>query len=271
MPFIIILGSAFCNNGCYNKVWGMYGLKSKRTSEIIGRILLVSLLLAILFSAYRLVKAPSEVPEGMEHIKVKSDYLLMLLQCTLGLVVMMLPTVIERRWQLGITNGIYVLYYVFLYCAVFLGEVLEFYYLVPHWDTILHFFSGAMLGALGFILVDILNRNEKVRVSLSPLFVAVFAFCFALAAGAVWEIYEFSGDALLGLNMQKCLTEHSIPLVGYEALRDTMKDIVVDALAAFGVSVMGYLSICKNREKVKDKEKISQFNLSDSDIAEQKA
>lgn len=227
----------------------MNGLKSKRTSEIIGRILLISLLLAIVFSAFRLVKAPSEVPEGMEHIKVRSDYLLMLLQCTLGLVVMMLPTFIERKWQLGITNAIYVLYYIFLYCAVFLGEVFQFYYLIPHWDTILHFFSGAMLGALGFILVDILNRNEKVRVSLSPLFVAVFAFCFALASGAVWEIYEFSGDSLLGLNMQKCLTEYGQPLTGYDALRDTMKDIVVDALAALVVSLLGYCSISRKAHK----------------------
>ncbi len=222
-------------------------MRKNKPSEIIGLILLISLVLSIVFSAVRMAMAPSDVPEGMEHIKVKSDYLLMLLQCTMGLCVMMLPTVIERKWRLGITNIIYVLYYLFLYCAVFLGEVFEFYYLVPHWDTILHFFSGAMLGALGFILVDILNRNEKVRVSLSPLFVAAFAFCFALAAGAVWEIYEFTGDAVLGLNMQKCLTEHGQPLIGYEALQDTMKDLVVDAGAALGVSVLGYFSICKRK------------------------
>ncbi len=222
-------------------------MKKRKASEMIGSILFLSLVLSVIFSGVRLATAPVEVPEGLEHVKVKSDYLLMLLQCSLGLVVMMLPSLIERTWRLGITNAIYLLYYVFLYCAVFLGEVFEFYYLVPHWDTILHFFSGAMLGALGFILVDILNRNEKVRVSLSPLFVAVFAFCFALAAGAVWEIYEFTGDSLFGLNMQKCLTEHGQPLVGYEALRDTMKDIVVDAAAALGVSIIGYFSICKQK------------------------
>jgi len=227
-------------------------MKKRRASEIIGRILLFSLILSIAFSAIRMVMAPSQVPEGMEHVKVKSDYLLMLIQCTLGLCVMMLPTIIERKWQLGITNAIYVLYYIFLYCAVFLGEVLEFYYLIPHWDTILHFFSGAMLGALGFILVDILNRNEKVRVSLSPLFVAMFAFCFALAAGAVWEIYEFTGDSLLGLNMQKCLTEHGEALMGYEALKDTMKDIVVDAAAALGVAVLGYFSICRRKRAMSE-------------------
>lgn len=225
--------------------------KHYRAREVIGRILFVSLILSIIFSAVRFVQAPAEIPEGIENGKVKSDYLLMLLQCVLGLAVMLLPTVIERRWKLGIANAIHIVYYVFLYCAVFLGEVFEFYYLVPHWDTILHFFSGAMLGALGFILVDLLNRNEKVRVNLSPLFVAVFAFCFALAAGAVWEIYEFAGDSLFGLNMQKCLTEHGEALVGYAALRDTMKDIVVDAAAALLISVLGYFSIAKQRKRPK--------------------
>ncbi|MBR4069395.1 MAG: hypothetical protein IKK08_12370 [Clostridia bacterium] len=223
--------------------------KHGRVREVIGRILFVSLVLSIIFSAVRFTQAPKVIAAGMEHAKVKSDYLLMLLQCVLGLVVMLLPTLIEHRWHLGIANAIHILYYIFLYCAVFLGEVFEFYYLVPHWDTILHFFSGAMLSALGFILVDLLNRNERVRVNLSPLFVAVFAFCFALAAGAVWEIYEFTGDSLFGLNMQKCLTEHGEALVGYAALRDTMKDIVVDAAAAMLISVLGYFSIVKQRKR----------------------
>lgn len=222
-------------------------MKHVKTKEVIGRLLFVSLILSVVFSAVRLLQAPEAAPEGMEHIKVKSDYLLMLIQCLLGLAVMLVPTLIERKWKFGISNAIQVLYYVFLYCAVFLGEVFEFYYLIPHWDTILHFFSGAMLAALGFTLVDILNRNERVRVELSPLFVAVFAFCFALAAGAVWEIYEFTGDSLFGLNMQKCLTENGEPLAGYAALRDTMKDIVVDAAAAFLVSFLGFFSIRKER------------------------
>ena len=79
----------------------------------------------------------------------------------------------------------------------------QLYYLVPHWDSYLHAFSGGMLGALGFALVTVLNDTERVAVRLSPIFVALFAFCFALAAGAVWEIYEYTFDGLLGLNMQR--------------------------------------------------------------------
>ena len=214
-------------------------------SKIIGAILFISLALSVIYSAIRLILAPESIAEGSEYTKVKSDYLLMLTQCTLGLIVMTLPSIISRKWKLEIPHFIYLLYYLFLYCSVFLGEVFDFYYVVPHWDTMLHFFSSGMLGALGFILVDLLNREQKVRVQLSPLFVAIFAFCFALAAGAVWEIYEYTCDTLLKLNMQKYATEHGVELIGRAALRDTMKDIIFDAIAALGVAILGYLSIAK--------------------------
>lgn len=216
--------------------------KKRSAGTILGHILFLSLALSVVYSAVRLVLAPETAPEGGEYVKVKSDYLLMVTQCVLGLIVMTLPSLITRKWKLEIPHFVYLLYYLFLYCSVFLGEVFQFYYIVPHWDTMLHFFSGGMLGALGFILVDLLNREAKVRVQLSPLFVSIFAFCFALAAGAVWEIYEYTCDGLMKLNMQKYATEQGVELIGRSALRDTMKDIIFDALAALIVSVLGYLS-----------------------------
>ena len=208
--------------------------------ELTGRILFVSLVLSAVYSAVRIAFPP--VISGDESIYVhgRSDYVLMLLQCLLGLVVHALPSLVNRKWKFPIPNFIYVMYYLFLYCAIFLGEVLNFYYVVPHWDTILHFFSGAMLGALGFILVNWLNESQQVRVSLSPAFVALFAFCFALSCGAVWEIYEYVFDGLFGLNMQKFVTAEGVMLTGHDALRDTMKDIIVDALAALLITITGY-------------------------------
>lgn len=220
--------------------------KRKQSGKIIANILFFSLAASVIFSLVRVILAPAVAPEGVE-IKVKSDYTLMLIQCVMGLAVMLVPSFISHKWNVQIPNFIYILYYIFLYCAVFLGEVFEFYYVIPHWDTILHAFSGAMLGALGFILVTMLNDAEKVKVSLSPIFVCLFAFCFALAAGAVWEIYEYSFDGLLGLNMQKFALENGEQLVGRAALRDTMKDIIVDALAALGVAVVGYFSISRKK------------------------
>ena len=63
--------------------------------------------------------------------------------------------------------------------------------------------------------------------------------------GALWEIYEFSFDGLLGMNMQKFRLEDGTLLIGHEALRDTMEDIITDALGALIVSVVGALTMKK--------------------------
>jgi len=223
--------------------------KERDWRKISGRFLFAILLLSIVFTIIRIIMAPSEPVNSDVHVKIKSDYVLMLLQCILGLVVMMLPSMIERRLSIDIPNNMEIVYFIFLYCAIYLGEVRDFYYLIPHWDTILHAFSGAMLGALGFWLVSFLNERSILKMHLSPFFVALFAFCFALAAGAVWEIYEYTFDGLLSLNMQKHTTENGIPLVGRAAVSDTMKDIIVDALSALGISIWGYYQLKKQEKK----------------------
>lgn len=229
------------------------GLKRKRrysVREIVSIILLISLVFSVVFSFVKFLAAPSE-PTGEEYEKVKSDYLLMLVQCSVGLVVMCLPWIVSRKFNVVVPGTICILYYIFLYCAIFLGEVLDFYYVVPHWDTMLHAFSGAMLGALGFVLVDFLNKDSHVKVSLTPFFISLFAFSFALSIGALWEVYEFSFDSFLGLNMQKVRTADGIELIGHDALSDTMKDLIIDAAAAFIISTLGYT--INKRKQIKEK------------------
>lgn len=210
--------------------------------KVTGTLLFISLLASIVYIVVMFILSPAGIsaPETPDH--VKGDYALMLLQCTLGLVVMLLPSVIERKWSISIPNYMNVLYFIFLYCAIFLGEVRNFYYAVPFWDLILHAFSGAMLGALGFTIVIMLNNSKGINLQLSPFFSAVFAFCFAMAIGAIWEIYEYAIDSTLGLNMQKYMLKDGTLLVGREALNDTMEDIIVDAVSALVISVIGYIN-----------------------------
>ena len=216
-------------------------------SRVFEIILFVSLAAASVYSAIRLAGAPESLPAGTEG-KTRSDYLLMLTQCILGLVVMLLPSRAARRWKLPVPDVLYVQYYMFLYCAIFLGEVFDFYYLVPFWDTLLHSFSAVMLSLLGITIVDVLNRSGKISVSLSPGFTAMFAFCFAVALGALWEIYEYSFDALLGLNMQKFRTAQGVDLIGREALQDTMEDLIWDAESAFCTTAI-WLLLTRKRAK----------------------
>lgn len=219
--------------------------------KIIGWVLFVALAGSIVFSAIKFFATPADAVIAKEGERLRSDYLLMLVQCTMGMVVMFLPSMLERRWNIGIPNYMYVMYFIFLFCAIYLGEVRNFYFIFPHWDTMLHGFSAAMLGALGFSLVSILNDSERTSVHLSPLFVGLFAFCFALSVGALWEIYEFSFDGLLGMNMQKFRLEDGTDLIGRAALSDTMKDIITDAIGALIVSVLGASTIRKKKEEQK--------------------
>lgn len=207
-------------------------MKEKKLRNVAWVIVLLTLVASIVYTIIRLCI-------GGE--KPQSDYTLMLLQCCLGIVVLFLPNVVEHRWNWALPNYLVIFYYLFLYCAIYLGEVRSFYYVIPFWDSILHGFSAGMLGIFGLFLVNLLNRHDNVAVQLSPVFVALFSFCFALAVGAFWEIYEFTGDSLLGLNMQKFRLEDGTQLVGHEALKDTMKDIIIDALGAFTISFIWLL------------------------------
>ena len=126
---------------------GKYITKKKYAwKKIIGAFLLITLILSVIYSIIRITNAPHEAEALDESIRVKSDYMLMLVQCLLGLLVMAVPSLIEKKWMISIPNHMYILYFVFLYCAIYLGEVRNFYFLIPHWDSILHAFSGAMLG-----------------------------------------------------------------------------------------------------------------------------
>ena len=98
---------------------------------------------------------------------------------------------------------------------------------------------------------------------LSPLFLAVFAFCFSAAIGTVWEIFEFTVDGVLGVNMQKFMLEDGTQLIGREALSDTMYDIIVDTGSAFVMSAIGFFSI-KRRERAAKKD-IAEKEISENE------
>ena len=100
-----------------------------------------------------------------------------------------------------------------------------------------------MIATLGFSVIAFLNNTDKIPVTLSPVFVACFTFSFALAIGAIWEIYEFIVDGVFGTNMQKFLLKNGEALIGRAAVIDTMKDIIVDAIGAFVISTVGYISL----------------------------
>ena len=150
-------------------------------------------------------------------------------------ITMFLPATLGRRFQLvDVPVEFEVLAVVFVFAALFLGEVRGYYAKFWWWDIALHTTSGLLLGILGFLLVYLLNASSRIEVRMRPRFVALFAFVFAVAVGTLWEIFEFAMDGFVGTQMQK-------PMFGDPSgLTDTMWDLIVDTLGAALISGLGW-------------------------------
>lgn len=149
-------------------------------------------------------------------------------------VVTVAPAALGRRLHVYIPPEFQLLTVVFVFAALFLGEIRSYYERIWWWDMALHASSGLLLGIFGFLLVYVLNEHERIDLHMRPRFVALFAFLFAVAVGALWEIFEFAVDQLAGANMQK-------PMLGDPSgLTDTMWDLIVDALGALTISLLGW-------------------------------
>ena len=220
--------------------------KQNKLVKYIYWFVLLSFIIPIVFLVYKII-ITRHIDVSDADYRSRADYILMLVECVLGIVVIHVPAMLAKKFRFELPIPLYIMFMIFLYCAIFLGEVRSFYYVVPNWDIILHCFSSMMAGTFGFMVVSILNRDEHTSINLSPLFVALFAFCFAVSIGCLWEIYEFVFDGALGLNMQKFILEDGTVLIGREALSDTMEDIIVDCIGALVSAVAGYLSIMKDK------------------------
>lgn len=160
----------------------------------------------------------------------------------LTLVLTFYPNILEKRFRVYLPSSIQVIITLFIFAAQYLGEINNFYDKFWWWDIMLHTTSGLILGIIGFMFVYLLNKNYDINVTLSPFFIALFAFCFAVMIGVLWEIYEFGMDRLLGFNMQR------FRYPGEDGLVDTMLDLIVDSIGAFIISTLGYLRIKENKQ-----------------------
>lgn len=150
--------------------------------------------------------------------------------CGLSLFLMILPSIVSRRLKVVLPSTLEIIILLFIFAAEVLGEINSFYMRVPHWDTMLHTINGFLCAAIGFCLVDMMNREEKFSFKLSPLYLAIVSFCFSMTVGVIWEFFEFGADQLMGLDMQKDAVIHAIDSVMLDPTRSNtvihIRDIV---------------------------------------------
>ena len=205
--------------------------------------------------------------------------------CILSLFLFTMPAFLQEIFKIKLPNALEIIIYLFIYAAEILGERHNFYGYFPAWDSILHTINGFLCAGIGFSLVDLLNENSK-KINLSPLYVAIVAFCFSMTIGVLWEFFEYSGDKIVMTDMQKDTLVRSVSTVYLEennknkavilknigktiiydkenniiaeiengyldiGLNDTIKDLMVNLVGATTFSVIGFFYI-KNREKYK--------------------
>lgn len=158
--------------------------------------------------------------------------------------VTLIPQAFSRQFDIHVPAEFELLTIAFVFAALFLGETRDYYGRFWWWDIALHTTSGGLLGILGVLLIYVLNEDPRVDVHLRPGFVAFFAFCFAMAVGALWEIFEFFMDQVFGMNMQK-------PMFGDESgLTDTMWDLIVDGVGAAVMSISAYVYMKRRKTSV---------------------
>lgn len=201
--------------------------------------------------------------------------------CLLVLVLFMLPFFIQQNFGIELPSTLEIIILLFIFAAEILGELECYFITFPYWDSMLHTTTGFLCAATGFALIDILNRNSRIKFELSPIYVALAAFCFSMTVGVLWEFFEFGMDRLFHMDMQKDTvvssitsvmldpTNKNIPVTidgitsvtvngqdldfgGYLdiGLYDTMADLFVNFIGAVVFSTIGYFYI-KHRGKGK--------------------
>lgn len=195
--------------------------------------------------------------------------------CLLSLLLFCVPIFLEKHLAIDIPPVMEGIIYCFIFAAEILGEINSFYTRIPGWDTMLHTLNGFLMAAVGFALVDLFNRSERMTFKLSPLFLAIVAFCFSMTIGVLWEFFEFSMDYFFGTDMQKDFFVTQINSVrlnpsglnqvvhepitslivngkdwlefpgGYIdiGLIDTMKDLMVNFVGAVVFSIIGFFYV----------------------------
>ena len=156
--------------------------------------------------------------------------------CLLTLLLFLLPAFVNRRFNIQLPDTLEVIILFFIFAAEILGEINAYYVKYDFWDTMLHTMNGFLAAAIGFSLVDVLNRSERTMFNLSPLFVAMVAFCFSMTIGVLWEFVEYFADNVLLLDMQKDTIVHTIRSV---ALDPTATNTVVTIEGITDVVVNG--------------------------------
>lgn len=165
--------------------------------------------------------------------------------CLLTLLLLLVPSFVQLTFKVELPIFLEILILVFIYAAEILGEIDNYYFSIPYWDTILHTINGFVCAAVGFSMVSLLNRSEKIQFFVSPLFLAIVSFTFSMTIGVLWEFFEFSMDQLFTMDTQKDTLITSIHSAGVDEILPPFEENDIHKVTVNGevISDQGYIDI----------------------------
>lgn len=165
--------------------------------------------------------------------------------CLLTLLLLLVPSSVQLTFKVELPIFLEILILVFIYAAEILGEIDNYYFSIPYWDTILHTINGFVCAAVGFSMVSLLNKSEKIQFFVSPLFLAIVSFTFSMTIGVLWEFFEFSMDQLFAMDTQKDTLITSIHSAGVDEILPPFEENDIHEVTVNGevISDQGYIDI----------------------------
>lgn len=169
------------------------------------------------------------------------------LECISGIIIFSVPILLKRIWNFKLPVIIDFLIVFALFLHVGLGGVFDVYYAFPDFDIITHFVSAVLIAFLTLIALYLLHEHWE------GLFMHTYAIAFAvvvitMASGVVWELGEWTSDALFGLGAQW-------------SLDDTMTDLLVNTIGGIFMALVGINLIKTGRLQMMTKDMEKQVDL----------
>ena len=138
---------------------------------------------------------------------------------------LLIPYILNKVFKLNINEGLVLIWIIFIFLAHYLGVICNMYNEWEMFDKITHTFSGILSGGVAILILD---RMKTKNIAFNILFILSFTW---LCAG-LWEVFEFTCNALVGGDAQRVIST---------GVSDTMWDMIVAFFGSIFISAVYYL------------------------------
>jgi hypothetical protein len=182
--------------------------------------------------------------------------------CVVAILLLHIPIGMYSRLNFHFPPLIHITIAFFIVAHFVLGEVYRFYDYFSLFDKALHITAGIVIAVCGLSIVHAFSKTDSGEARLSPFFLALFSFCFAITLLTLWEIFEYGVDTFFNMNMQRW--QDGLIELGADAkkglpanvtrgtgLIDTMTDLIVGTIGAAIICAIGGYGFRKNHNYAK--------------------